>query len=233
MATGFPVKADYATGDVLTAANMNDLAGTLNQLDPTAKGDIFPASSGTTLTRLAVGANGTVLTADSTTATGLKWATGGSGGGKVLQVVTATLTTTASTTSSTFTDTGLSASITPSATTSRVLVIASIMAGVTGSASSNYALFRDSTNLIVPTSPSNRTASFMQYPGDITGSTYFMIPATYNFTDSPSSTSALTYKIRYQVSSGGTAYINRSATDADSAAYGRGVSSITLLEIGA
>jgi hypothetical protein len=30
MAVGFPVKADYATGDVLTAAQMNDLAGTLN-----------------------------------------------------------------------------------------------------------------------------------------------------------------------------------------------------------
>jgi hypothetical protein len=30
MAVGFPVKDDYATGDVLTAANMNDLAGTLN-----------------------------------------------------------------------------------------------------------------------------------------------------------------------------------------------------------
>ena len=32
MATGFPVKANYATGDVLTAANMNDLSGTLNYL---------------------------------------------------------------------------------------------------------------------------------------------------------------------------------------------------------
>jgi hypothetical protein len=30
MATGFPVKANYATGDILTATNMNDLAGTLN-----------------------------------------------------------------------------------------------------------------------------------------------------------------------------------------------------------
>ena len=30
MAVGFPVKDDYATGDVLTAANMNDFAGTLN-----------------------------------------------------------------------------------------------------------------------------------------------------------------------------------------------------------
>ena len=74
MAAGFPVKADYLTGDVLSAANMNDLAGTLNYLDPTAKGDLFPASSGTALTRLAVGANGTILTADSAETTGLKWA---------------------------------------------------------------------------------------------------------------------------------------------------------------
>jgi hypothetical protein len=79
MAIGFPVKADYVTGDVLSAANMNDLAGTLNYLDPTAKGDLFPASSGTALTRLAVGANGTVLTADSAEATGMKWAAAGGG----------------------------------------------------------------------------------------------------------------------------------------------------------
>jgi len=32
MAIGFPVKADYVTGDVLTAANMNDLSGTLNTI---------------------------------------------------------------------------------------------------------------------------------------------------------------------------------------------------------
>jgi len=32
MAIGFPVKDDYITGDVLTAANMNDLSGTLNTL---------------------------------------------------------------------------------------------------------------------------------------------------------------------------------------------------------
>ena len=32
MAIGFPVKADYATGDVLSAANMNDLSGTLNTI---------------------------------------------------------------------------------------------------------------------------------------------------------------------------------------------------------
>jgi hypothetical protein len=35
MAIGFPVKADYATGDVLSAANMNDLSGTVNTLQST------------------------------------------------------------------------------------------------------------------------------------------------------------------------------------------------------
>jgi hypothetical protein len=73
MAVGFPVKADYTTGDVLTAANMNDFAGTLNYLDPTAKGDLFPASSGTALTRLAVGGDTAPLVADSAAATGLRW----------------------------------------------------------------------------------------------------------------------------------------------------------------
>jgi hypothetical protein len=33
MAVGFPVKQDYATGDVLTAANLNDLAGTVNTIE--------------------------------------------------------------------------------------------------------------------------------------------------------------------------------------------------------
>jgi hypothetical protein len=41
MAVGFPVKDDYATGDVLTAANMNDLSGTLNTV-PTLAGNVNP-----------------------------------------------------------------------------------------------------------------------------------------------------------------------------------------------
>ena len=40
-----------------------------------AKGDIIAATAADTVSRLAVGANDTVLTADSSTATGLKWAT--------------------------------------------------------------------------------------------------------------------------------------------------------------
>ena len=44
-----------------------------------AKGDLVPGTGADTFSRLAVGANDTVLTADSTAATGLKWATPASG----------------------------------------------------------------------------------------------------------------------------------------------------------
>jgi|APGre2960657404_1045060.scaffolds.fasta_scaffold24875_3 hypothetical protein len=45
-----------------------------------AKGDIIAATAADTVARLAVGANDTVLTADSSTATGLKWGTVSAGG---------------------------------------------------------------------------------------------------------------------------------------------------------
>ena len=44
-----------------------------------AKGDLVPGTGADTFARLAVGANGTVLTADSAETTGLKWATPSSG----------------------------------------------------------------------------------------------------------------------------------------------------------
>jgi hypothetical protein len=53
-----------------------------------AKGDIIAATAADTVSRLAVGANDTVLTADSSTATGLKWSTVSSGGLTLLSTTT-------------------------------------------------------------------------------------------------------------------------------------------------
>ena len=56
-----------------------------------AKGDLIAATAADTVDRLAVGANDTVLTADSSTATGLKWATP-AGGGSMTLITSGTIT---------------------------------------------------------------------------------------------------------------------------------------------
>ena len=61
--TGTHSHADYITQATAISPTIVD-----------AKGDIIAATAADTVSRLAVGANDTVLTADSTTATGLKWA---------------------------------------------------------------------------------------------------------------------------------------------------------------
>ena len=51
--------------------------------------------------------------------------------------------------------------------------------------------------------------------------------------DSPSTTSAITYKIQFNTHTAGTAYINRTNQGADAVYNGTAVSSIRLMEVAA
>jgi hypothetical protein len=74
------------TGQVLSVVGgvpawaTSDDANAIQNAIVDAKGDIIAATAADTPARLAVGANGTVLTADSAETTGLKWAAPASGG---------------------------------------------------------------------------------------------------------------------------------------------------------
>jgi hypothetical protein len=85
------------TGQVLSkASNTNmdfawvaqDDSNAIQNAIVDAKGDLIGATANDTPARLAVGTNGQILTADSTAATGLKWATATSGGMTLLSTTT-------------------------------------------------------------------------------------------------------------------------------------------------
>ena len=196
-----------------------------------AKGDLISGTGADTFSRLAVGTNGTVLTADSAEATGLKWAAP-AGGGKVLQVVQVTKTNSFSTSSTSYVDvTDFTQNITPTSATSKILVMVNI--GVVGASDDNavqFKLLRGATVPISNTSGGGADTNDAFWAGlaPAVANTRLSQGAHTTYLDSPNTTSSTTYKVQMRVT-GSTGYFNQWAASADVA----GVSMITLLEIGA
>ena len=185
MATPTTLPATFVAGNVLTAAQMNDLRGAF----------------------------------------------------RVLQVIQTVKKDTFSTTSSTFVDiTGLTATITPSATSSKVLIIVDLKLSmsdgvndtmymrINGGNASTYIGDAGGANQTRAAVGSRNVQNWAPASG--------ILPATQVYLDSPATTSATTYAAQL-LTRQGTAWLNRSGQDTNSAEFGRYASSITIMEISA
>ena len=193
---------------------------TTKALNPsTTLGDIeYRSSTANTNTRLAIGTTGQVLTVSGGVPA---WATP-AGGGKVLQVVQAETTTVTNIASTSYTDTTLSATITPTSATSKILILAN-QSGFT---------YRDGVENLTKFQILRGVTSIKDFiygagqevSGVSRAATHAITPLT--FLDSPSTTSSTTYTVQAKVD-----------TTANSGQYmaqrSNSVSTMTLLEIGA
>ena len=76
--------------DGVTSAIQTQINAQIPKSIVDAKGDIIAATAADTVSKLTVGANDTVLTADSSTATGLKWAAPAGGAGNMALITSGT-----------------------------------------------------------------------------------------------------------------------------------------------
>ena len=161
-------------------------------------------------------------------------------GGKILQVVSTTLDTRFSQSISANTNTAITnfeVSITPSSTSSKILLTSSWM-GEFGNSDAIYStmwfFYRDSTKLGHAQTGSRscgiQTAalSYWLNNADSTPESMYM-----QYIDSPSTTSAITYKVGLYGDRAHTLWTNGTVTDQDNSSYERGLSSIIAMEIGA
>jgi hypothetical protein len=154
--------------------------------------------------------------------------------GSVVQVVSTTKTDTFSTgTTEAWVDiSGLSVTITPSSSSNKVLVTWDVcFSGNNGAVGYFLRLVRNSTAISIGNAAGNRTrATAGISPSNV--DSYGGGSSSVSFLDSPSSTSATTYKVQlWQISGTQSIFINNSWNDGDAFDRARWVSAITAMEI--
>ena len=211
---------EFSTGDVLTAAAANGYLASQVVM-------VFADSAARTA-GIASPEEGMISFLKDTNAVeaydGAAWVAVGGGGaaGKVLQVVQGTLVTDTSTTSVTYVDSGLTVTITPTSATSKIQIISMLQSAYptdTGGGSNclaDFNLVRGATQLQY-TVIGTRNLSF--------SSNYEPVhQVSFNYLDSPATTSATTYKVQMKRNTGSSVGFRGSAT---------AINSIVAMEIGA
>lgn len=211
------VIAGNTSGSVTLSAP--DVAGTTTLTLPSTSGNVLTSASSIATSQL----SGSISSSSLPT-------------GSVLQVVQTWSDTRVDYSSgSTWLDTNLSLSITPSSSSNKILLLASIC-GASNAGSGAYGVgfrfVRNGTAISVPTSPDTGRlpATFVAITGSNTND---IATGSFNYLDSPATTSAITYKIQGGARDQAAWSINKPIVDNDSTTWYRtqGTSSIIAIEI--
>ena len=189
------------------------------------------------ITGLSVGGLGSGVVNSTTLADGA--ATGSKlGTGSIIKVLQTVKTDTFSRNGSSWGDiTGMNQSITPISTSSKVFVMVDLKIGADhGDSDYNFKIVRGSTDIYIGDADGSKRRSSMGtgsygMPSNTADGQYRLEQVSLMFLDSPSTTSATTYKVQIINVGGRTNYINRNHHNGDTAATPRPASSITLMEI--
>jgi hypothetical protein len=219
---------DFQTGEVLTAANVNDFLmeqSVMTFADAAARDAALTdvLREGLLTYNLDTGA---LERYDGSAWVPAAPETPGIGSNVVQTVKTDTFTTT----STTFVDvTGVTVTITPSSDTSKVLVLLDVAAqGRDGTNAAHLKLRRGTTDVYVGDAAGSRIRAWAMSEtglGDI--------PRVVGvYLDSPGTTSPVTYSVQIRNNVGGqTVFVNRSIQDTDNNLFARVPSSITVIEV--
>ena len=233
--TAIPLSSADLEDNIITQAKMADNAIGLAEMAGGTDGNLITYDASGNPAVVASGTSGHFLKSQGADTVPVFAAA--AAGGKIGQVVSTHTVATSSFSSSstnTYVDlSGVTVDITPAATSSKILVLMNIYIQYS-TGMCHVRLMRDSSEIGSATPSSSQIGTIMGFrinDSDPYGLSVW--PASMNFLDSPSSTSALTYKLQGTLGSSysGTFYVNRSANDTD-ANYGwRVPSNITVMEI--
>ena len=150
--------------------------------------------------------------------------------GNIIQVLQSTFTAATSTSSTSLVDTGLSVSITPSSTSNKILIMYALYMSVNENEySGSTSIVRGSTEIFIGDAiSSSRRASAFMWPNSGRDPHF----VGHQFLDSPSTTSATTYKIQFRSNyTSQTVYIGRSTIGVASDSHSTTPASLTVMEV--
>jgi len=159
--------------------------------------------------------------------------------GKILQVVQTVKTDHFSVSNANGSDiTGMSVAITPSSSSNKVLISIELAWGDAGNGYAGFRLLRGSTNIGQSTALDSANSANTQDTAFACGSessqgTYKLNNTSFEFLDSPSTTSATTYKLQIITFTSGTFHLNRPNSIGNARYTMSGTSTITAQEVGA